>query len=239
MLTSVNSNSLRLLSIGSIGLLVALAAPPALPGQKDGEQGGVLRITADGQTLGTERYRIRRAGANLEAVADIRLDVGGIQLRQNTSMTLTPAGEPLSYERRMDKPKKMHVSVHYAGGKAVATYPLESGQENRQEFHFNTARVAVLDINVFHHFALFARLYDFRKRGVQTFPVFIPQSIQPGTATIESKGTDTVQVKGKSVLARRLEIITTDNRVLVWIDEDGGLLRLEMPAAKVVVEPES
>lgn len=235
MLTSVNTNSLGLLTLG---LLVTFAATPALPGQNDGKQEGVLRITADGQALGTERYRIRRVGANLEAVADIQINIGGTRIEQNTSMTLTPAGEPLSYEWRMEKPKKIYVRVQFEGGKAVATYPLESGQEDRQEFHFNTGRVAVLDNNVFHHFALFARLYDFRKRGVQTFPVFIPQSIQPGTATIESKGTDTVQVNGKSVLARRLVVITTDNRVLVWIDENGGLLRLEVPAAKVVVEPE-
>ncbi len=236
MLTSVNTNSLGLLTLG---LLVTFAAAPALSAQKDGEQKGVLRITADGQALGTERYRIRRVGANLEAVADIQINIGGARIEQNTSMTLTPAGEPLSYEWRMEKPKKIYVRVQFEGGKAVATYPLESGQEDRQEFHFNTGRVAVLDNNVFHHFALFARLYDFRKRGVQTFPVFIPQSIQPGTATIESKGTDTVQVNGKSVLARRLVVITTDNRVLIWLDEDGGLLRLEVPAAKVVVEPAS
>jgi hypothetical protein len=234
MLTNVKQNNLRLLTLG---LLLTFAAAPALHGQKAGEQGGVLRITADGQSLGTERYRIRRSGANLEAVADIQLDVRGTRIEQNTSMTLSPAGEPLSYEWRMDKPKKMHVSVLFDGGKAVATYPLESGQEDRQEFHFNTGRVAVLDNNVFHHFALFARLYDSQKQGVQSFPVFIPQSIQPGTATIESKGTDTLQVNGENVLARRLEIITTDNRVLVWIKEDGGLLRLEVPAAKVVVEP--
>ena len=239
MLTSVNPNRQRLLSIGSIGLLVTFAAAPALHGQKDASQGAVLRITADGHALGTERYRIRRVGANLEAVADIRLDVDGTRVRQNTSMTLTLAGEPLSYEWRMEEPKKIYVRVQFDGGKAVATYPLENGQEDRQEFHFNTRRVAVLDNNVFHHFALFARLYDFQKRGVQSFPVFIPQSIQPGTATIESKGTDTLQVNGESVLARRLEIITTDNRVLIWLEEDGGLLRLEVPAAKVVVEPES
>ena len=222
----------------SLGLLVLLGAATGLQGQKFARQEATLRITINGQNVGTEHYRITYVRSNLEAQADIRMEVNGTKVRQTTSLTLSPNAEPRSYEWRMEEPRKMHVRVKFSGGKAIATYPLESGKENRQEFHFNTDRVALLDNNVFHHYGLFARLYDYKSRGVQSFPVFIPQSIQPGNATMESKGTESLLIGGRKVLARRLDVITADNLVKIWVGENGELLRLEVPSAKVVVEPE-
>ena len=220
------------------GLLITLAGPVPLRGQKEEKQEGVLRILMAGRQIGTEHYRIRRRGANLEAEADIRMEVNETTVRQKATLTLSAAGEPISYTWRMEQPQKITVRVEFEGAKASVTYPKADGELDKQEFHFPTGRVAILDNNVFHHFALAARLYDFQAGGQQEVPVLIPQSVQPGTLLLEAKGKETVLVKGKSILARRLDVTSTDNMVQLWLGENNELLRLEVPSSGVVVEPE-
>ena len=100
-----------------------------------------------------------------------------------------------------------------------------------QTFTFGTPIIAVLDNNLYHQYAVLARVYDWSKRGPQTFPVFIPQELMPGTITAESTGAATLD--GKSYEGFRVS--TADLEVDLYLDANHRLMRLEVPAAKVSV----
>ena len=66
--------------------------------------------------------------------------------------------------------------------------------------------------------------------------MFVPQSVQPGVVTMEAKGVETVEVNGKKVLARRLDVTTGDNQILLWISDKQGIVRLHVPQSHVIVQ---
>ncbi len=222
----------------SLGLALGLALAAASPllGQPSKDQQGVLRIEVEGKVVGTERYQIVHAGSTIRAQAEIQLEVAGETVRQNTSLVLSRNYELLSYEWRLEKPRKSFVRIGMVDGRARVTFPRPDGTEEEQQFDFGTDRMALLDNNVFHHFLLLAHLYDAEKGGPQTIRVFVPQSVQPGVVTMEAKGVETVEVNGKKVLARRLEITTEDNQVLLWISDEKGIVRLQVPQSHVIVQ---
>jgi hypothetical protein len=148
-----------------LALGLALATAPPLLGQPSKDQQGVLRIEVEGKVIGTERYQIVHAGSTIRAQAEIQLEVAGETVRQNTSLVLSRNYELLSYEWRLEKPRKSFVRIGMVDGRARVTFPRPDGKEEEQQFDFGTDRMALLDNNVFHHFLLLAHLYDAEKVG--------------------------------------------------------------------------
>ena len=111
------------------------------------------------------------------------------------------------------------------------TLQMQGAHPFDQTFTFNTPLIAVLDNNLYYQYAVLARLYDWSKRGPQTFPVFIPQELMPGTITAEATGSATID--GKSYEGFR--VTTTDLEVDFYLDSNHRLMRLEVPTAKVSV----
>src|SRR5438046_5629 len=72
---------------------------------------------------------------------------------------------------------------------------------------------------------------DKGKRGVQTFPVLIPQELTPGTITVQSTGS--ASADGKTY--EGLKVNTSDLEILLLLDGNHRLMRLEVPDAKVSV----
>ena len=108
---------------------------------------------------------------------------------------------------------------------------MQGARPFEQTLSFNTPLVAVLDNNLYHQYAVLARVYDWSKRGAQTFPVLIPQELTPGTITVESTGS--ASADGKSY--EGLKVTTSDLEILLLLDNNHRLMRLEVPAAKVSV----
>ena len=63
------------------------------------------------------------------------------------------------------------------------------------------------------------------------FPVLIPQDMTPGSITLESLGTQT----GENAGLEGLRVRTADVEIDLYFDARYRLMRLEVPAAKVVV----
>jgi hypothetical protein len=61
--------------------------------------------------------------------------------------------------------------------------------------------------------------------------VLIPQELTPGTISIESAGPQSVA--GKSYDA--LRVVTSDLEVLLYVDSNHRLMRVEVPSAKVSI----
>jgi hypothetical protein len=199
------------------------------------EDKGKFRILLDGQPVGTEEFSISPNGKEWLArgSTEIRLP-GGPATQVSARLTVLPNGTPVRYEWSAQGQKKASAAVEFQGGTAKMTLRLEDAQPFVQELSFGTPRVLVLDNNIYHHYAILARLYDWNAKGVQTFSVLIPQDMTPGSITAESAGTQTLDGSALELLRAR----TPDLELNLYLDANHRLVRLTVPSAKAEVRRE-
>jgi hypothetical protein len=196
------------------------------------EDKGKLTIKLDGQTVGHEDFEITPSGGGWLAKGDADIKASkGPASKVSGSLTLQPDGAPISYEWTSQAEKTNSARLLFTNGLAKMTLQMQGAQPFDQTFTFNTPLIAVLDNNLYHQYAVLARLYDWSKRGPQTFPVLIPQELMPGNVTAESTGS--ASIDGKSYEGFRVN--TTDLEIDLYLDSTHRLMRLEVPAAKVSV----
>ena len=193
---------------------------------------GKLTIKLGGQTVGHEDFEIAPSGGGwlAKGVAEIKPPDGGSS-KVSGSLTLQPDGAPISYEWSAQAEKTNGAHILFANGVASITLEMQGARAFQQNLTFNTPLIAVLDNNLYHQYAVLARIYDWSKRGVQTFPVIIPQELTPGSITVESKGS--ASADGKTY--QGLMVTTSDLQILLLLDGNHRLMRLEVPDAKVSV----
>ena len=193
---------------------------------------GKLTIKLEGQTVGHEEFEIMPAASGwlAKGIADIKPSQSAAS-KVSGSLTLLPDGAPVSYEWTSQAEKTNSANILFANGIAKMTLQMQGAHPFDQTFTFGTPLIAVLDNNLYHQYAVLARVYDWSKRGPQTFPVFIPQELMPGTITAESTGSATLD--GNSYEGFRVS--TTDLEVDLFLDSNHRMMRLEVPAAKVSV----
>jgi hypothetical protein len=212
------------------------------------QDNGKLTIKLDGQTVGHEEFEITPSAGGWLAKgnADIKPS-GGPDSKVFGSLTLLPDGSPVAYEWTAQTAKKNGAHILFANGIASVTVEMEGARPctpdeikdpNRkqpcffeQNLSFESPLIAILDNNLYHQYAILARLYNWSKRGPQTFSVLIPQELMPGTITAEATGS--ASVGGKTYEGFR--VTTTDLEVDLFLDANHRMMRLEVPAAKVSV----
>ncbi len=227
-----------------IAALLAIAACAALSfaAQKKGaptsgasvfvQDKGKFTIKLGGQTVGHEEFEIVASGGGWVAkgAVDIKPPQGAASKISGT-LTLQPDGSPISYDWTAQTGKTSGAHVLFANGEAKITLEMQGARPYDQTFSFGTPLIAVLDNNLYHQYAVLARVYDWSKRGVQTFPVLIPQELTPGSVNVESTGS--AGADGKTYDG--LKVTTADLEILLLLDGNHRLMRLEVPAAKVSV----
>jgi hypothetical protein len=230
------------LSICLVTLLILACAAAGIADQKKNtashgasvfaKDGGKLTIKLDGQTVGHEEFEITPSASGwlAKGSAEIKPSQGPAS-KVTGSLTLQPDGAPVSYQWTSHAEKNNSASILFADGIAKMTLQMQGAHPFDQTFTFGTPLVAVLDNNLYHQYAVLARLYDWSKRGPQTFPVLIPQELMPGSITAESTGSATID--GASY--EGLRVNTTDLEIDLYLDSNHRLMRLEVPSAKVSV----
>jgi hypothetical protein len=193
---------------------------------------GKLTIKLGGQTVGHEDFEISPSGGGwlAKGLAEIKPPDGGSS-KISGSLTLQGNGAPISYEWSSQAEKTNGAHILFANGVASITLEMQGARPFQQDLTFNTPLIAVLDNNLYHQYAVLARVYDWSKRGVQTFPVLIPQELTPGTITVQSTGS--ASADGKTY--EGLKVNTSDLEILLLLDGNHRLMRLEVPDAKVSV----
>lgn len=193
---------------------------------------GKFSIKLAGQTVGHEEFEIAPAGGGwlAKGIADIKPPEGPAS-KVSGSLTLQPDGAPISYEWSAQAEKTNGAHILFANGVASITLEMQGARPFQQDLTFNSPLIAVLDNNLYHQYAVLARVYDWSKGGAQTFPVLIPQELTPGIITVESTGSATAD--GKTY--EGLKVSTADLQILLLLDANHRLMRLEVPDAKVVV----
>ena len=230
------------LSICLVTLLILACAAAGIADQKKNtashgasvfaKDGGKLTIKLDGQTVGHEEFEIAPSAGGWLAKGSAEIKPSQAPASKVTgSLTLQPDGAPVSYQWTSHAEKNNSASILFADGIAKMTLQMQGAHPFDQTFTFGTPLVAVLDNNLYHQYAVLARLYDWSKRGPQTFPVLIPQELMPGSITAESTGSATID--GASY--EGLRVNTTDLEIDLYLDSNHRLMRLEVPSAKVSV----
>lgn len=127
--------------------------------------------------------------------------------------------------------KKNGAHILFANGIAKITLEMQGARPFEQDMTFGTPLIAILDNNLYYQYAVLARIYDWSKSGAQNLPVLIPQELTPGSIVVEPAGSLTAG--GKSFDG--LRVTTSDLQVLLYLDANHRLMRLEVPEAKVSV----
>jgi hypothetical protein len=147
------------------------------------------------------------------------------------NLTLEPTGPPVSYEWSSQGAKSNSASIQFANGVAKMTVQLQGARPFEQDLTFNSPLIVVLDDNLYYQYALLAHVYDWNRRGTQTFSVLVPQELLPGTITVDWAGA--VSADGKSY--EGLKVVTNDLQVILYLDSNHRLMRLEVPSSKAAV----
>lgn len=193
---------------------------------------GKFTIKLGGQTVGHEEFEIAPSGGGwlAKGTADIKPPEGPAS-KVTGSLTLQSDGAPISYDWTSQAEKTNGAHVLFVNGVAKITLEMQDARPFEQDLTFNSPLIAVLDNNLYHQYAVLARIYDWSRGGDQTFPVLIPQELTPGTITVKSSGSTTAD--GKTY--EGLKVISSDLEILLLLDNHHRLIRLEVPDAKVSV----
>ncbi|HKS68159.1 MAG TPA: hypothetical protein VJR26_13045 [Candidatus Acidoferrales bacterium] len=191
---------------------------------------GTFRIAVNGQTVGKEEFEIVPEGGNWIARGSTSLQSDKGATRVTGVLTLRPDGTPVHYEWSTQGPKKASARVDFNGTTATSELHVGAARPFTQQFTFASSRIAVLDNNLYGQFAVLAHLYDWNKKGAQTFPVLVPQELTPGTATLESMGKQ--EVDGKKL--EELRVTTEDNEIDLFLD-GSRLVRITVPSASAEI----
>ena len=224
----------RLLLVGITAVAISLVFPHALSAQAPllVPDKGAFRILLDGAEVGTETFETAASGNSWIVRSETVVRVPGApETRSSGELRISADGTPLSYKWSAQAEKKTSGAVEFDQGTAKTFIDLGGKDPYQEDFVFPVPRVAVLDNNLHHQYALLALLYNWNVKGQQTFPVLIPQDMTPGSVSLESLGPKTIE----AARFEALRVNTADAEILVYFDPQRRLMRLEVPAANVAV----
>jgi hypothetical protein len=150
---------------------------------------GKLNILLDGKSVGREEFEISPSGAGWVAKGTTTFKPpDGSQTHVTGNLTLQPDGAPISYDWTSQSEKTNGAHVMFTNGVARMTLQMQGIKPFDQDFTFTSPTIIVLDNNLYHQYAVLARIYDWSRRGTQNFSVLIPQERTPGTITVDWVG---------------------------------------------------
>jgi hypothetical protein len=216
----------------ALGFTADAADKKAAPGSVFVPDKGKFNILLDGASIGREEFEIEPSGGTWTAKGSTSMKTpDGKSSKVTGTLTLQPDGAPLSYDWAAQTDKNNSAHILFVNGIAKTTLQMQGAAPYNQDNSFGSPLIAVLDNNLYHQFELLACIYDWNKKGAQTFPVLIPQELTPGTISVEFTGT--ASASGKSY--EGLKATTSDIEILLYLDSAHRLIRLEVPSAKVAV----
>ncbi len=221
-----------LLSLLAFGLLAHAAQKRRPAGSVFSQDKGKLNILLDGKSVGREEFEITSSGGGwiAKSTTSIKPPQGAAATVTGT-LTLQPDGAPISYEWTSQAEKTNGAHILFANGVAKITLQMQGARAFEQDLSFGSPLIVVLDNNLYHQYAVLARVYDWSRRGTQSYSVLIPQELTPGTVSVNWVGA--VNADGKAYEA--LKVTTADLEIVLYLDTNHRLMRLEVPSAKVVV----
>jgi hypothetical protein len=221
---------IALFAVGFVDALALASSPAAIPVAALAPDKGKFRIMSGGQQVGKEEFEIGPSGANWVAhgISEIKTAEGAT--RVTGTLELHSDGTPAHYEWSTEGAKKAAAAIGFNGATATIDLRVDGARPFTQQFTFSSPQIAVLDNNLYHQYAVLARLYDWNKKGAQTFSVLVPQALTPGSVTVESLGQK--DVDGKKM--DELQVKTEDLELDLYL-ENQRLIRIDAPNANAEI----
>ena len=196
---------------------------------------GRFRIVLDGRVIGNEEFEISSSEGAWTARGSTSAHApGGEDIKATGELKLSAEGTPIHYEWSAQIQKKASGAVDFETGTAKCSIVLGSAAPLRKDFTFESPHVTVLDNNLYYQYAVLARMYDWKAGGKQSFPVLIPQDMVPGSISVESIGPQHVD----NAQYEALRINSTDLEILLYVDANHRMMRLDVPSSRVTIERE-
>src|SRR5438046_9801092 len=122
---------------------------------------GKLTIKLGGQTVGHDDWEIAPSGGGwlAKGLAEVKPPDSGAS-KVSGSLTLQGNGAPISYEWSSQAEKTNGAHILFANGVASITLEMQGARPFQQDLTFNSPLIAVLDNNLYHQYAVLARIYD-------------------------------------------------------------------------------
>jgi hypothetical protein len=174
---------------------------------------GQFNIMKDGKKIGAEEFTLSKTGSGYSLEG--KTTIGDLTI--TSQMELDDKLAPASYTVSS---KEGTIRVKVASPISELQTAVNGHASASADFRFPDGGV-ILDNNFFHHYLIL--LYRVHT-GLNTFPVFVPQDMRVGSATVRSTG------------PRTYDLEVGDVKLQGTTDADGRLIRLTVPSANVVVE---
>ena len=188
---------------------------------------GTFTISRKGSPVGREAFRIARVpsagGQVLRASGTTVLE----DRRYTTVLGTDSTGMPVSYEARLTldgknlriegrgRPGRFSVLSSTEGGESAREYVLEDG-------------ALLMEDEVFLHY------YFVPLSASQRVEVIVPRAAEQKSFSIHSRGSETVDIAGAKLAARRFSISSDGVNRDVWVDALGRLLKVSIPDKSLV-----
>jgi len=235
-MTRMDRSSRALLrTVAALGLF-ALVTPTLAAAQTVVLDQGTYRIAVGGRDVGTETFTIRRSGSGTGAViiASGRVALAAGDVRELTSQLQVSGSSlrPAAYDVTVQGDGQEKIAGRIVGGRFSAQISSTSG-ENMREYLVSDGAILVEE-GIAHHHYFIARRID---SGTARVPIVVPRQNRQVWADVAVTGTEAIRIGGQSIEARRITVRPTDGaeRVL-WADDVGRVLRLEIPSQQYVAE---
>ena len=216
----------------ALAMAAVILLLPAVNAQVLTPDKGKFRDMVNGKQVGSEQFEIASDGGVWVARATVEVKPAqGPETHISSVLRLRGDGVPLHYEwTTVTGPKTAAASIDFDNGTATIHLQITGKKIFTQQFFFKTPVVAILDDNLYHQYAILADLYDWSKKGPQTFPVLIPQEMTPGTITVEAIDSD--DQGGKNL--ERLKVHSQDLDITLYL-EGKRLVRIAVPSANAEI----
>lgn len=224
------------LFLGGVAAITLAAAASAVPRPEPSPapvfaaDKGTFAIRVNGKPAGKEEFEISPNGQDWVVRGSTEIPAANGATHVTGTLHLRADGSPVQYDWSTDGEKQASCTVRFDGGTASIEPHIPGAYPYSQQFTFNSQPVIVLDNNLYDQYAVLARLYDWSKKGVQTFSVLVPQAITGGTLTAESLGSH--DVGGKKL--EELRVTTEGNELDLFLDGQ-RLVRINAPSANAEI----
>ncbi|MBT8398556.1 MAG: hypothetical protein HKO65_18050 [Gemmatimonadetes bacterium] len=218
---------------------------PLVPGMAAGQNVALdenaFRIYLNGEPVGREEFSIRQIGPSqqhrliLRGTVDLELEDGSLSL----AAAMEVQGETLgvsTYQIKVTGTENTDIFVNVTDNRYLARIVSASGEQLR-EFRAGPGSV-ILDQGVAHQYFL---LGPFLENGpAVSLSVLSPRGGNQNRMTLSLVGQEEIRVGGVLVPdARRFHLEGGNSPRDIWFDNQGRILRVEIPSQAYVAERET
>jgi hypothetical protein len=213
-----------------IALAAALCSARAASAQTVLIDAGSFRLSVGGRDVGRDSFNIRRTGVGAETriLAQGWVDVNSLHIN---SLLETNAGYGLTrYQATVSGSESAEFSASINGRRMEMAVRSPAGEQAREARAREGA--VLLEENVAHHYFFLGAL----AREGSRLPVIVPRADEQADFEVGAITSERLTVGGQQIDSKRLQITSSGLERLIWVDAQGRLLRVEIPATGFLAE---